>query len=183
MRNFATSTPNYGESDIAKVIVFELGNKFILTSNRNLLCLQEKSTATKLDLLYHKSLYSLALSLAKTQQLDEASVADIHRQYSEYLYVKGECDTAMQQFVQTIGHLQPSCVIRKFLDAQRIHHLVTYFQELHSLGLANSDHITLLLNTYTKLKDVTHLDSFIKTKAKRNADNTDELPFDLKTAI
>ncbi|KAG5642688.1 hypothetical protein H0H81_010519, partial [Sphagnurus paluster] len=70
-----------------------------------------------------------------------------------------------------------------FLDAQRIHHLVTYFQELHSLGLANLDHITLLLNTYTKLKDVTHLDSFIKTKAKRNADNTDELPFDLKTAI
>ncbi|KAG5633141.1 hypothetical protein H0H81_010593, partial [Sphagnurus paluster] len=70
-----------------------------------------------------------------------------------------------------------------FLDAQGIHHLVTYFQELHSLGLANSDHITLLLNTYTKLKDITHLDSFIKTKAKRNADNTDELPFDLKTAI
>ncbi|KAG5633582.1 hypothetical protein H0H81_006731, partial [Sphagnurus paluster] len=145
VRNFATRMPNYGESDIAKVIVFEPGNKFILTSNRNLLCLQEKSTATKLDLLYHKSLYSLALSLAKTQQLDKASVADIHRQYGEYLYVKGECDTAMQQFVQTIGHLQPSCAIRKFLDAQGIHHLVTYFQELHSLGLANSDHITLLL--------------------------------------
>ncbi|KAG5640516.1 hypothetical protein H0H81_011878, partial [Sphagnurus paluster] len=29
MRNFATSTPNYGESDIAKVIVFELGNKYV----------------------------------------------------------------------------------------------------------------------------------------------------------
>lgn len=71
----------------------------------------------------------------------------------------------------------------QFLDAQRIHNLVTYLQELHSLGLANSDHTTLLLNTYTKLKDVTRLDSFIKTESKRNADNTDELPFDLETAI
>jgi hypothetical protein len=75
----------------------------------------------------------------------------------------------------------------QFLDAQRIHNLVTYLQELHSLGLANSDHTTLLLNTYTKLKDVARLDSFIKTDAsvRRNSDGTEtnELPFDLDTAI
>jgi uncharacterized protein YxeA len=44
----------------------------------------------------------------------------------------------------------------------------------------------LLLNTYTKLKDVSRLDSFIKTESKRNgdsADSMDELPFDLETAI
>lgn len=28
--------------------------------------------------------------------------------------------------------------LRQFLDAQRIHNLVTYLQELHSLGLANA---------------------------------------------
>lgn len=64
-------------------------------------------------MLYRKSLYGLALSLAKTQQLDDSSVADIHRQYGDHLYAKGEYDNAMQQFVQTIGHLQPSYVIRK----------------------------------------------------------------------
>lgn len=106
----------------------------------------------------------------------------------------------MQQFIQTIGHLQPSYVIRKvkshiiitiiniddfkFLDAQRIHNLTTYLQELHALGLANSDHTTLLLNTYTKLKDVTRLDNFIKTESHRTVSgNPDELPFDLQTAI
>ncbi|KAF5378286.1 hypothetical protein D9615_008715 [Tricholomella constricta] len=205
VRNFAARTPNYNESDITKVTVFEPENKYVaytgtfthdvreiisqwgqiyvLTSDGKLICLQEKSTATKLDLLYRKSLFSLALSLAKTQQLDDSSVADIHRRYGDHLYAKGDYDNAMQQFVQTIGHLQPSYVIRKFLDAQRIHNLVTYLQELHSLGLANSDHTTLLLNTYTKLKDVTRLDSFIKTEAKRNANDTDELPFDLETAI
>ncbi|KAG6841392.1 hypothetical protein C0991_011556 [Blastosporella zonata] len=223
VRNFAARTPDYSGSDITKVTIFEPENKYVaysgtfdhdvrevisqwgqiyvLTSDGNLFCLQEKSTATKLDLLYRKSLYSLALSLAKTQQLDEASVADIHRQYGDHLYLKGDYDNAMQQFVQTIGHLQPSYVIRKvhafalitkallihlhhqFLDAQRIHNLVTYLQELHSLGLANSDHTTLLLNTYTKLKDVTRLDNFIKTESRRNGDDIDELPFDLETAV
>lgn len=58
--------------------------------------------------------------------------------------------------------------------------MVTYLQELHSLGRANSDHTTLLLNTYTKLKDVSRLDAFIKRESARA---TDELPFDLDTAI
>ena len=68
----------------------------------------------------------------------------------------------------------------QYLDAQRIHNLVTYLQDLHSVGLANADHTTLLLNTYTKLKDVSRLESFIKTESKRDSD---ELPFDLETAI
>lgn len=162
--------------------------------------LEEKPTSAKLDLLYRKSLYLLALNLAKTQHLNDASVADIHRQYGDHLYIKGDYDGAMQQFVQTIGHVQPSYVIRKvcktvsikcppskhtlrqFLDAQRIHNLVTYLQELHNLGLANSDHTTLLLNTYTKLKDVVRLDSFIKTESRRvSADGeTEELPSTLR---
>ena len=57
-------------------------------------------------------------------------------------------------------------------------------QELHTQGLANSDHTTLLLNTYTKLKDVARLDSFIKTESKRSSEgDKSELPFDLDTAI
>lgn len=82
------------------------------------------------------------------------------------------------------AYLRPGVLnLIQYLDAQRIHSLVTYLQELHSLGLANADHTTLLLNTYTKLKDVSRLDTFIKTESKRNADNGDELPFDLDTAI
>ncbi|CAG8654153.1 12108_t:CDS:2, partial [Racocetra fulgida] len=64
----------------------------------------------------------------------------------------------------------------EFLDAQRIHNLVNYLQELHNHGFANADHTTLLLNCYTKLKDVARLDQFIKT-------DNDELKFDVETAI
>src|ERR1700722_15793792 len=66
-------------------------------------------------MLYRKSLYLLALNLAKTRGLDPSSVADIHRQYGDHLYSKGDYDGAMQQFVQTIYHLQPSYVIRKVI--------------------------------------------------------------------
>ena len=64
-------------------------------------------------MLYRKSLYLIALNLGKTQNLDKASVADIHRQYGDHLYSKGDYDEAMKQFVKTIGNIQPSYVIRK----------------------------------------------------------------------
>jgi hypothetical protein len=51
--------------------------------------------------------------MAKSQRLDESSVADIHRQYGDHLYTKGDFDGAMAQFVKTIGWTQPSYVIRK----------------------------------------------------------------------
>lgn len=65
--------------------------------------------------------------------------------------------------------------INQFLDAQRIYNLTSYLHELHAKGLANADHTTLLLNCYTKLKDVSRLDQFIKTDT--------DLNFDLETAI
>jgi uncharacterized protein YxeA len=165
--------------------------------------LREKPTIEKLDILFDKKLYVLALGLAQSQALDDDTVADIHRQYGDHLYSKSDFNGAMQQYIKTLGHLQPSYVIRKvrlpsrievhdglrlsqYLDAQRIQNLTTYLQELHSLGLANSDHTTLLLNTYTKLKDNARLESFIKSEAHRSKNqdsDEDQPPFDLETAI
>ncbi|KAJ3715949.1 hypothetical protein DFJ43DRAFT_838133 [Lentinula guzmanii] len=209
IRNFVRTTGD-DTSEISKVTVFDPANKFvaysgtftqgvreiisapwgdlyILSNNGELIHLVEKPTSAKLDMLYKRSLYGLALNLAKTQNLDEPHVADIHRQYGDHLYsAKNDYDGAMAQYMKTLGWVQPSYVIRKFLDAQRIHNLVTYLQELHTRGLANSDHTTLLLNTYTKLKDVSRLDSFIRTESKPSTEESlasDELPFDLDTAI
>lgn len=92
-----------------------------LISLHQLSRLQEKPTAAKLDMLYRKSLYLIALNLGRTQNLDEASVADIHRQYGDHLYSKGDYDGAMKQFVKTIGNIQPSYVIRKVGDKEKFH--------------------------------------------------------------
>jgi len=82
------------------------------------------------------------------------------------------------------------------LDAQRIYNLTSYLQDLHSRGLANADHTTLLLNCYTKLKDVARLDEFIKVctldwvrlapflaNSFSYVQNDADLTFDLETAI
>lgn len=51
------------------------------------------------------------------------------------------------------SHVEPSYVIRKFLDAQRINNLTLYLEALHERHYAGPDHTTLLLNCYTKLKE------------------------------
>ncbi|KAG8904399.1 hypothetical protein FRB99_001821 [Tulasnella sp. 403] len=213
VRNYVArtgDTTSVAEQDISKVTVFEAENKFVafsgpfkegvrdvmfrkgeiyvLTNDGQLFHIEEKPTSVKLDTLFRQSRFLLAISLAKTEGVDESGIADIHRQYGDHLYAKGDDDGAMQQYVKTIGYLQPSYVIRKFLDAKRISNLTLFLQELHSRGLANADHTTLLLNTYTKLKDVERLDSFVKTESHKftgldGETSNEEPPFDLDTAI
>ncbi|KAK3753540.1 hypothetical protein QZH41_018510 [Actinostola sp. cb2023] len=131
-------------------VLCEWGNLYIVTTDHRIIQLQEKDTQTKLEILFKKNLYGMAIS-------------------------KGDHDGSIQQYIKTIGHLEPSYVIRKFLDAQRIHNLTAYLQALHEQGLANADHTTLLLNCYTKLKDVSKLDEFFMAEK--------ELNFDIETAI
>lgn len=99
----------------------------------------------------------------------------IFRKYGDYLYQKGDFDTAMQQYLRAIDNTEPSQVIRKYLDTQRIHNLIDYLEELHEHDKATADHTTLLLNCYAKMKDTEMLDKFIRSPG--------ELKFDLDTTI
>ena len=138
--------------------------------------LQEKDTQVKLSMLFKKNFYDVAIKIAKNQQVDSDGLVDIFRQYGDHLYCKGDTAGAIEQYVKTIGSLEPSYVIQKFLDAQKIHQLTAYLQALHRKGLASEDHTTLLLNCYTKLKDSAKLDEFIMTKDR-------EVDFDVDIAI
>ncbi|XP_041361621.1 vacuolar protein sorting-associated protein 11 homolog [Gigantopelta aegis] len=157
-------------------VMCEWGSLYILAGDRKLYQLQEKDTQTKLEMLFKKNNYTLAISLAKSQQYDQDGLIDIFTQYGDHLYSKGDHDGAIDQYIKTIGKLEASYVIRKFLDAQRIHNLTKYLQALHKAQMATEEHTTLLLNCYTKLKDVSKLDEFIMTKDR-------EVDFDVETAI
>ncbi|XP_067666114.1 vacuolar protein sorting-associated protein 11 homolog [Haliotis asinina] len=157
-------------------VMCEWGSLYVLAGDRKLYQLQEKDTQTKLEMLFKKNNYTLAISLAKSQQYDADGLIDIFTQYGDHLYSKGDHDGAIDQYIKTIGKLEASYVIRKFLDAQRIHNLTKYLQALHKAQMATEEHTTLLLNCYTKLKDVSKLDEFIMTKDR-------EVDFDVETAI
>ncbi|KAK2192568.1 hypothetical protein NP493_28g12051 [Ridgeia piscesae] len=146
-------------------VICEWGSPYILTVDGKLYQLREKDTQTKLETLFKKNLYVVAISLAQSQHYDQDGVVDIYRQYGDHLYSQSpvtDCDTVTGVFC--------------FLDASRIHNLTAYLEALHKAQLATEDHTTLLLNCCTKLKDVKKLDDFIMTKDR-------EVDFDVETAI
>ncbi|KAG6406954.1 hypothetical protein SASPL_129933 [Salvia splendens] len=120
--------------------------------DKSALLVVEKDMESKLDMLFKKNLYPVAINLVQSQQADAVATAEVLR----------------KTFVR---HTE-------FLDAQRIHNLTNYLEKLHEKGFASKDHTTLLLNCYTKLKDVEKLDVFIKSE-----DGVGEHKFDVETAI
>lgn len=104
----------------------------------------------------------------------ELLVAEAYRRFGEHLYARGDFENAMQQFCHTIGIVSPSVVIRKFLDAQRLQYLTVYLEALHARHLAHTGHATLLLNCYTKLRNIEALDRFLRAS---------DVPLDVQVAL
>ena len=59
-------------------------------------------------------------------------IAEIESRFANHLYNKHDHDGAMTHYLATIGYLEASFVIRRFLDAQRIHNLTSYLEALHA---------------------------------------------------
>ncbi|KAL8821396.1 MAG: hypothetical protein Q9223_000545 [Gallowayella weberi] len=156
-----------------RTLFVEWGDLFLLTLDGKLFRYHEKSLNQKLEILYQRDLYVLAINLAQKMGVDTTQRNIILRKYGDYLHKKGDYDTAMQQYLKAIDNTEPSQVIRKFLDSQRINNLIEYLEELHEHDKATVDHTTLLLNCYAKLKDTDKLEHFIKSGTN----------FDLETAI
>jgi tetratricopeptide (TPR) repeat protein len=115
----------------------------------------EKDFETKLQKLFAMSQFEIAVRLAKRQlragETSNDTLVEIYVAYGNQLYRKKSFDDAIRQYIKTIGFLEPSYVIRKFLDSQRIQNLTDYLQALHDHQLADKHHTTLLLNCYTKV--------------------------------
>lgn len=122
-----------------------------------------------MNLLFKKNLYDIAIRIAKNQQYDAEGLAGIFKQYGDHLYGKGNYQGelltpefsrsfiddilagAVEQYIKTIGYLEPSYIIRRFLDSRHISYLTDYLEALHKQGQATADHTTLLLNCFTRL--------------------------------
>ncbi|BGP22003.1 vacuolar membrane protein [Rhodotorula toruloides] len=193
---FVAFSGTFGDADAdaelsgVRDVVEAWGAIWILTEAGKLFRLTEQPLQDSMATLFQRNLYTLAISLAKSRGMSESEVAEIYRRYGDHLYSKSDYEGAMSCYLKTVGTVQASYVIRKFLDAQRLTHLTSYLQELHSRGLANSDITTLLLNCYTKLADDDALSRFIHSSSssravdRANGDAVpDEPPFDLETAI
>lgn len=163
--------------DSTVAILIEFGTCFIITANKTVYHLDEKDLQSKLSLLFKKNLYDIAVRIAKSNQYDSEGLADIFKQYGDHLYSKGDFAGAIEQYAKTIGYLEPSYIIRRFLDSRHINYLIDYLQALHKQGKATPDHTTLLLNCFTRLDKTDQLKEFLSN------DKNPDLMFDLDVAI
>lgn len=145
------------------------GTAFVLTASAkdkglSVVRLRERPTAAKLEVLFKMAYFQHGIMLAQAAKYPKTEVNKMYLMYGDHKYRKCDFDGAVDQYINTIGFTEPSYVIRKFLDAQRIGNLTAYLEKLHEAdggAHASKDHTTLLLNCYTKLKDVEKLQLFV----------------------
>jgi vacuolar protein sorting-associated protein 11 len=126
----------------------------VFTSGGSLVTLTEKGTAEKVNLLVQKNLYSAAIFVSYCDPSYETEdITLLYRRHAEYLYRKGDYSGAIDQYIHTIGSLEPSHVIFRYLDAPKIPLLVKYLEELRSRNLTTPVHNELLRTCYLKLND------------------------------
>ena len=142
----------------------EWGSLQLVTARGQITRLTELDLPTKMEALFKKNLYPVAIALAETQDCDRSYIMELHQLYGDHLYAKGDYDQAVQQYLTTVSHIEPSYVIRKFMEAQRINNLTMFLQGLHDAGRATADHTTLLLSCFTKLRDVGRLNQFVQAQ-------------------
>lgn len=156
--------------------VFETwGELYTMSEDGKIHRYHEKTLQQRLEMLYQRNMFPLAIELASHSGMDAEQQSLIYRRFADHLYQKADFDGAMVQYIRALDTTEPSQVIRKYLDSQRIHNLIQYLEQLHEHRKATADHTTLLLNCYAKLKDIEKLERFIKSPG--------DLKFDLDTAI
>lgn len=95
----------------------------VLTSGGFLISFTEKNTEDKVSLLVNKNMYANAIAVAYSDAALESSspmISTLYRKYAEHLYRKGDYGASIEQYINTIGMLEPSHVCFRFLDAPKI---------------------------------------------------------------
>jgi len=132
-----------------------LSSAIIITTGGSLITLREKVTADKVALLVQKNLYSAAISMAFADPFYKAiDITLLFQRHAEHLFRKGDFAAAMDQYMYTIGSLEPSHVIFRYIEAPKIPLLVKYLEELRAREMATPVHCELLKTCYLKLNDV-----------------------------
>ena len=152
----------------------------------------------KIQTLLKKGLYAEAREIARAANFPGEIIAEICKEHADNLYEKKQYDDALKQFIETIGHLNPSYVIQRYIEVPQLHNLILYLERLidspsstsrHQANLSsladyNKDYTALLLNCYVKTKQPEKISQLIA-----KADNTSssakggESIFDVATAI
>ncbi|CAL6106853.1 Conserved_hypothetical protein [Hexamita inflata] len=118
-----------------------------------------------IDSLLQAKLFEEALQLAldARSRTKPYKIASVRQAYAINLFEQQLFERACDQYVETIGVLEASVVVRAFLEYGRTQELTRYLEALHHQKIAAGSHTNLLMNCYTKNNDVNRLIQFIRS--------------------
>lgn len=147
----------------------------------------------KIQTLLKKGLYAEAQDIAKGANFPQEIIAEISKEHADNLYEKKQYDEALKQFIRTIGYLNPSYVIQRYIEVPQLPMLIEYLEKLidspsnqrHQANLSslsdyNKDYTALLLNCYVKTKKPEKISQLIDKAGSGGGRDT---IFDVATAI
>lgn len=160
-------------------------NVFLLSTDGVLYKLHEKPVNQQVEIVLQRNLFSIALALAEQYKLDYYTHFRINKLNADYLYENLDYDGSILKYIDSLQLVQSANaasagefvdvddfvinVIKRFKEVSNIHNMTRFLSKLYQLKLADSDHLTLLLCCYCKLKMTEELDSFIDSL---NVDNS-----------
>lgn len=173
-------------------------NVFLLSTDGVLYKLHEKPINQQLETILQRELFSIALNLAAQNQLDDSTLLRIYRLFGDHLYEKGDFDGAIDKYIQCLRFYSKEStkrddadddnmddfiisVVMGFKQVSNIQNMTSFLAELHKLGLADSDHVTLLVCCYCKLRMTKEIDNFIaeiKPEGEKQTDSKSRLDYD-----
>lgn len=150
---------------------------FLLSTDGILYKLHEKPINQQVEMILQRDLFSIALNLADQYNLDNETRFRINKLHAENLYEHQDFDASVSKYIDCL-HLTDSKknstkdsfvdvddfvihVIKRFKEVSNISNMTRFLASLYELNLADSDHLTLLLCCYCKLKKTSELDAFI----------------------
>ncbi len=163
-------------------------------SQKQLSKLYEMEDNVKIQTLLKKSLFAEAQDIARSANFPGEIIAEISKEHADNLYDKKLYDEALKQFVKTIGYLNPSYVIQRYIEVPQLPNLITYLEQLidspssqrHQANLSsladyNKDYTALLLNCYVKTKQPEKISQLIDKSTSASSQSSSI--FDVATAI
>ncbi|OAA69812.1 vacuolar protein sorting protein [Cordyceps fumosorosea ARSEF 2679] len=101
--------------------IFEVwGDIFTVTEQGKVYRYHEKSVQQRLDMIYQRNMFPLALELARNSGMDSKEQSVIYRKFGDHLYQKADYDGSMVQYIRAIDTTEPSQVIRKLKDKEKL---------------------------------------------------------------
>ncbi|OHT09004.1 hypothetical protein TRFO_22245 [Tritrichomonas foetus] len=170
------------EGHRVRKLLIEWNSVILILDDNSVTKMTEADMHEKIQQLIKNEQFDVALVVASSQQMGQSVISEIHRQRGDSCQEKRQFQEAINEYKMTIGFLEPSYVITRFIDPQHAEYLVDYLEELYRKGKVTKEHTTLLFNCYTKLRKTHKLQDFISTCLKDAQEKRDP-KFNLETAV